>query len=96
MISLSEIYNEGILLQVNRGSLLGQLGPGAERTSDWFLSRGMAWLVASDAHDPVLRTPDLDETARILDPYYGARASEILLRRHPEKVLKSVVHSCDE
>lgn len=85
---LKEFYQEGILLQVNRGSILGQLGRGAARTADWLLSRGYAGLVASDAHDPVLRTPELEEAARILDLYYGGDASEILLKRNPEKILK--------
>lgn len=70
---LKEFYREGILLQVNRGSILGQLGRGAARTADWLLSMGLAGLVASDAHDPVLRTSDLEETARILDLYYGGK-----------------------
>ena len=85
---LREFYEEGIVLQVNRGSILGQMGRGAARTADWLLSRGLAGLVASDAHDPVLRTPDLEETARILDLYYGGQASEILLERNPGKILR--------
>ena len=90
---LKEFYREGILLQVNRGSILGQLGRGAARTADWLLSMGLAGLVASDAHDPVLRTSDLEETARILDLYYGGNASEILLERNPAKILKSAVNT---
>ena len=44
--------------------------------------------MASDAHDPVLRTPDLEETARVLDIYYGSSASRILLERNPARILE--------
>ena len=81
-------WRRGVILQVNKGSILGELGRRAARTADWLLSRGMAGLVASDAHDPVLRTPDLEETARVLDIYYGSSASRILLERNPARILE--------
>ena len=44
---LKEFYREGILLQVNRGSILGPLGRGAARTADWLLSMGLDCPAAS-------------------------------------------------
>lgn len=54
------------------------------------LREGIAGIVASDAHDPVLRTPELDETADLLNLYYGHDddAAEILLKRNPRRVLE--------
>ena len=86
--ALEGFWRRGVILQVNKGSILGELGRRAARTADWLLSRGMAGLVASDAHDPVLRTPDLEETARVLDIYYGSSASRILLERNPARILE--------
>ncbi|HIX38867.1 MAG TPA: hypothetical protein H9738_13540 [Candidatus Blautia pullistercoris] len=85
---LEEFFREGIILQVNKGSIPGNFGKRAARTADWLLGRGMAGLVASDAHDTVLRTPDLADTARVLDLYYGADASRILLERNPVRILR--------
>lgn len=86
--ALEGFWRRGVILQVNKGSILGELGRRAARTADWLLSRGLAGLVASDAHDPVLRTPDLEETARVLDIYYGSSASRILLERNPARILE--------
>lgn len=86
--ALEDFVRRGVILQVNKGSILGELGRRAARTADWLLGRGLVGLVASDAHDPVLRTPDLEETARVLDIYYGSNASHILLERNPARILK--------
>lgn len=86
---LFPMYEKGILLQVNKGSLSGMFGRGANRIADIMLGEGIAGIVASDAHDPLIRTPELDETADNLDLYYGNNASEILLRRNPCSVLTS-------
>lgn len=82
------LYREGVILQVNAGSITGKFGRGAFRAADWILGQGLAGLVASDAHDAFRRTPDLEETARILDLYYGIDASEILLEENPRRILE--------
>lgn len=85
--SLIDLYRQEIILQVNKGSLLGEFGRRAFRAADYMLAKGLAGIVASDAHDPVLRSPDLEETARILDLHYGSDASEILLEETPLHIL---------
>ena len=70
------------------GSLLGDFGGRAGRTADWILSRGLAGLVASDAHDPVLRTPDLREVRELVELKYGREAALDLLWRTPARILK--------
>ena len=85
---LEAFWSRGVILQVNKGSILGELGRRAARTADWLLGRGMAGVVASDAHDPVMRTPDLEETGRVLDIYYGSDASYVLLERNPRRILE--------
>ena len=87
--SLLEMYRQGIILQVDKGSLLGEFGRRAFWAADYMLAKGLAGAVASDAHDPVLRSPDLEETARILDLHYGNGASEILLEETPLYILRN-------
>ena len=82
------LYREGVILQVNAGSIAGKFGRGAFRAADHILGEGLAGLVASDAHDAFTRTPDLEETERILDLYYGIDASEILLEENPRRILE--------
>lgn len=85
---LEKFLREGIIFQINKGSILGNFGKRASRTADWLLGQGMAGLVASDAHDTVLRTPDLEEVGRVLEVYYGSDASYILLERNPRRILE--------
>ena len=83
------LYRAGTVLQINKGSLSGAFGRLASRAADQMLREGIAGVVASDAHDPVLRTIDLEDTAAILDLYYGSDASRILLKRNPYRILSS-------
>lgn len=82
------LYRMNVILQVNAGSIEGKFGRGAFRAADRMLGEGIAGLVASDAHDPFLRTPDMEETSRILDLYYGSDASRILLVENPRRILE--------
>ncbi len=84
---LYDLYDSGAVLQVNKGSLKGEFGRSAFRAADLMLREGIAGAVASDAHDPVLRTPDLYDAAEILDLHYGRDAAEILLERNPGRIL---------
>lgn len=86
---LLALYDARITLQVNAGSLSGQFGRHAFRAADYMLRSGIAGAVASDAHDPVLRTPVLEETAEYLDLHYGNGAAEVLLWRNPLRILRS-------
>ena len=85
---LREIVGKRLLLQVNKGSLLGDFGGRAYRTADWILGRGLAGIIASDAHDPVLRTPDLREVRELVELRYGREAALDLLWRIPARILK--------
>jgi protein-tyrosine phosphatase len=51
--------SDGCLLQITATSFTGLFGRDAQRSADDFLARGLAQIVASDAHDVKHRTPDL-------------------------------------
>ena len=83
-----EIAGDRVLLQINKGSLLRELGERSFQTADWLVSRGLADLIASDAHDPVLRTPDLGGIRDAVELRYGRQTAAKLLWRTPAKILK--------
>ena len=83
-----EIVGDRVLLQINKGSLLRELGERSFQTADWLVSRGLADLIASDAHDPVLRTPDLGGIRDAVELRYGRQTAAKLLWRTPAKILK--------
>lgn len=79
-------FRSGCILQLNKGSILGGLGRHARQTAWWLLRRGLAHVVASDAHSDTQRTPRLDgvyEELCGLDPAYA----ELLLMENPRRIL---------
>ena len=45
-------------------------------------------MIASDAHDPVMRTPDLAEMRELLEVEYGTEAARALLVKRPGDILR--------
>ncbi len=56
---LERWFARGYLIQLNKGSLLGAFGYEEQRTADWIIAKGLAHLVASDAHSAIRRTTDM-------------------------------------
>lgn len=87
---LAELDRRGVVLQVNQGSLLGDFGRRVRALAEFMLRKEIAGALASDAHDPILRSPDLDEISRLLELRYGPGAAAYLLRDNPWRILGSV------
>lgn len=56
---LYDWVNRGVVLQVNKGSLFGRFGRGAQALAEAMLTHGLVGCIASDAHRPDVRTPEL-------------------------------------
>lgn len=82
-------FRNGWIIQLNKGSILGRLGRKAENTAHWILSRGLAHVVASDAHSPNVRTPHMAEVAEYLAQLCDPRYAEILLEKNPACILNN-------
>lgn len=63
---LAALVDRGALAQVTTGALTGDFGTTAGRAATAMLERGLVHVLASDAHSPVHRPPDL--RAAGLDP----------------------------
>ena len=81
--------SRGIVLQVNKGSLFGRFGRGAQALAAAMLERGLVGCVASDAHGPDVRTPDLAGAWDYLAEHFSERLAERLLTRNPAHILHS-------
>ena len=86
--ALAEWFARGYGIQVNKGSLLGRFGPGPEQAADWILSRGLAHVVASDAHGARLRTTRMAAARDAIAARYAPEYAEILLLRNPRRILQ--------
>jgi protein-tyrosine phosphatase len=60
---LTEAVRLGALVQLTAASLDGRLGRSSERAADRLLERGLAHLLASDAHTPAIREAGLADAA---------------------------------
>jgi protein-tyrosine phosphatase len=77
----------GCLLQVTAQSFLGRFGKRARAAAADLMSRGMVHFVASDAHDPVHRPPDLRPSYEFVAAHYGADTARCLFEINPAATL---------
>ena len=84
---IRDLIERGIEIQVNSGSLDGLFGKAARRTARRLLEEGAARLLASDAHTPRSRSPDLSKAAKMLRGLLGEEAPSLLLSANPGLVL---------
>lgn len=80
-------FQEGSLLQLNKGSVLGSMGVRAQETAWWLLNRGIAHVVASDAHSTRGRNPALQEVSRVLKERLDHAYARILLHDNPRRIV---------
>ena len=83
-----ELADNGVILQLNKGSFFREFGERSYHAARWILSRGLAGVIASDAHDPVMRTTDLAEMKELLETEYGPDTAELLLVKRPGAILR--------
>ena len=81
-------FSRGMLLQLNKGSLLGLLGSRAEDTALHLLSHGLAHLIASDAHDDRFRTTGFRSLLPVLEPICHPDYIALLLHGNPRRILR--------
>jgi len=79
--------NAGCLLQVTGQSLLGRFGKRAKSFATTLLDRGLAHVIASDAHDTVDRTTDLSGAWSHVLENYGEEWADRLFVTNPSRVL---------
>ena len=79
----------GCLLQVNRGSLLGRFGKGAQVMGVEMVERGFAAAVATDAHSARIRTPWMRDIREVLAKEVSPLCARTLLLDNPRKILKN-------
>lgn len=84
--TVARFFEHGILIQVNKGSLLGRFGKGPCMAADWILEHGLAHIVASDAHGTERRTPSMAEVFEFIAENYSEEYAEILLAKNPGRI----------
>ncbi len=84
---LEEWVDRGVLLQVTALSFTGRFGRAARKFSEKLLEDGLVHFVASDAHDPEDRTPDMAGVYDLIASRYGESWAERLFVANPRATL---------
>lgn len=82
------LAERGCVLQVNKGSILGEMGSECQRMAEMMLEDGIVQVIASDAHDSQYRTPQMDELIRYLKKRYTSMEIKMWLSENPSRILK--------
>ena len=85
--AIKKIVEMGAKVQMNAGSILGREGLRQSRWSKKLLKNKLVHVVASDAHDPESRPPELERCAVYLEKKVGIEFTEELLHSNPLQIL---------
>lgn len=83
-----ELREAGALLQVNAGSVLGREGRRQKQLTKRLLQKELVSVIASDAHDVRVRTPELGLCARHIEKKFGRETAQRLLCDGPKAILQ--------
>lgn len=86
--TLTEWVEQGLVLQVTTGSLLGEFGRQAKAAGLEMIRRGLVGFLASDAHGPVKRPPNHRAAWEFVVSTWGEPAARKLMLDHPAKVFE--------
>ena len=87
---LYEWRKQGVLTQMNKGSILGRFGREVERTAEILLRNRLITCIASDAHHAYIRTTDMKELQHYLERHYSLPEQERLLKQNPLAILQGL------
>ncbi len=83
-----KLKNIGCLLQINKGSLEGRFGRNAFFASRRLLELRQADVIASDAHSPYMRTPNMQNTHELICEEYSYDYADLLLEENPRRIIR--------
>lgn len=79
----------GCLIQLNKGSITGKFGAESHRCAHEILERGLADFVASDAHRPIKRSPDMGSAFSVVSEMYSKQYANLLFQENPLRVIEN-------
>jgi len=82
------LVDQGCLMQVTAGSLMGTFGPDSQRLAGWMLTRGLVHFLATDAHSPTRRRPRLECAYQRARELTGSQIACLLCKHNPARVAR--------
>ena len=88
--SLAEAWaDRGWVLQINKGSILGDLGEGSYDAAALLLRRGAVGVLASDAHHFRQRSPHMGPLVEALEYRFPEIDPRLLLEENPRRIINN-------
>jgi protein-tyrosine phosphatase len=84
---LQELVNLGSILQITANSLTGFWGAEVQRSAEKMLRKGLARIIATDAHDPRRRKPVLSKARAIAATMVGTETANRLVNDYPSMII---------
>ena len=85
----------GALVQVTGGSLTGRFGKPARKFAERTIDAGLCHFVASDAHDPLDRHPDLRDAREFVRGKWGLETAERLFNTNGKAAIEGMAIDSD-
>ncbi len=85
---LEQLVSQGILIQMNAGSITGDYGPVTAQRAELLVRRGWVHLLGSDAHSINQRPPGLSRAIRQIAGMVGGTAAHVIGCANPLAVLE--------
>jgi protein-tyrosine phosphatase len=82
-----DLVEHGVLCQVTAGALLLKSGNAVRRTADLLVRHRLAQFIATDAHSPHWRGPDVREALRVAEHLVGEEAVRVMTVDNPLHIL---------
>jgi protein-tyrosine phosphatase len=79
---------QGALIQVTAGSVIGEFGAAAQQSAWQMLQKGWVSILATDAHDTLRRPPRMTAAAAAISGQFGHAVARRLCVENPVRVLK--------
>jgi len=86
---LASLVARGAISELTAGSLLGEFGKLAQSAATEFVNRGLAHVVASDAHSLAARPPRMAAAREKVRAAFGAEVEEGLFEANPSAVVRN-------
>jgi protein-tyrosine phosphatase len=84
---MAELLEHGVLCQVTAGALLLKSGNAVRRTAELLVRHRLAQFIATDAHSPHWRSPDVREALRAAEHMVGEEAVRRMTVDNPLHIL---------
>ena len=82
------LIEQGCLVQVTANAVTGAWGSRSQKMAEWLLEQNAIHVIASDAHDPVRRTPVMSEARDTVARRAGEEVAHALVRDNPTAVVE--------